>query len=41
VNARLGRCVVDFLWRGRRLSVETDGYGARATRLAFERGMLG
>jgi very-short-patch-repair endonuclease len=37
VNARLGPHVVDFLWRERRLSVETDGYGAHATRLAFER----
>jgi very-short-patch-repair endonuclease len=37
VNARLGPRVVDFLWRERRLSVETDGYGAHATRLAFER----
>jgi very-short-patch-repair endonuclease len=27
---------VDFLWRERRLAVETDGYGAHRGRQAFE-----
>ena len=37
VNARMGRYVVDFLWRERRLIVETDGRASHGTRAAFER----
>jgi very-short-patch-repair endonuclease len=37
VNARVGRYVVDFRWREQRLIVETDGYEAHGTRMAFER----
>jgi very-short-patch-repair endonuclease len=36
VNARVGSFVVDFLWRSRRLVVETDGYRFHRGRLAFE-----
>jgi very-short-patch-repair endonuclease len=37
VNVDLGPCVVDFLWRSRRLVVETDGYRFHQGRAAFER----
>ena len=36
-NVRLGRWEVDALWPGHRLVAEFDGYGAHATRAAFER----
>jgi very-short-patch-repair endonuclease len=36
VNVRLGRFLVDFLWRDERLVVETDGYRFHRTRSAFE-----
>jgi very-short-patch-repair endonuclease len=36
VNARLGPYEVDFLWRDRRLVVETDGYRHHGGRAAFE-----
>jgi very-short-patch-repair endonuclease len=36
VNARIGPHWVDFLWRDRRLIVETDGYRHHGTRAAFE-----
>ena len=36
-NARVGRYEVDFLWRARRLVVETDGAAAHLTATAFER----
>jgi very-short-patch-repair endonuclease len=36
VNARVGPYWVDFLWRDRRLIVETDGYRYHGTRAAFE-----
>jgi very-short-patch-repair endonuclease len=36
VNAAVGRYEVDFLWRDRRLVVETDGYEHHGTRSAFE-----
>ena len=36
VNARLGEFTVDFLWRDRRLIVETDGWGGHGGRQAFE-----
>jgi very-short-patch-repair endonuclease len=36
VNARIGRMVVDFLWRSERLIVETDGYIYHRGRVAFE-----
>jgi very-short-patch-repair endonuclease len=36
VNAEVGRFVVDFLWRERRLIVETDGYRYHRGRQAFE-----
>lgn len=36
VNARVGRMIVDFLWRSERLIVETDGYKFHRGRLAFE-----
>ena len=36
VNAGAGRFIVDFLWRDRRLVVETDGYRFHRGRLAFE-----
>lgn len=37
VNARVEAYEVDFLWRERRLIVETDGHCAHGTRAAFER----
>jgi len=36
VNARIGSLTVDFLWRDRRLIVETDGYRYHRGRAAFE-----
>jgi very-short-patch-repair endonuclease len=36
VNVRVGRHLVDFLWRDRRLVVETDGYAYHRGRGAFE-----
>ena len=36
VNARVGKYVVDFLWRKQRLIVETDGHASHGTRGAFE-----
>jgi very-short-patch-repair endonuclease len=36
VNARVGPFEVDFLWRDRRLIIETDGWQAHGGRLAFE-----
>lgn len=36
VNAKVGPLTVDFLWRDRRLVVETDGYRAHRGRQAFE-----
>lgn len=36
VNVRIGRDLVDFLWRDRRLVVETDGYRYHRGREAFE-----
>jgi very-short-patch-repair endonuclease len=36
VNARVGPYEVDFLWRDRRLIVETDGFRHHASRAAFE-----
>ena len=36
VNVRVARFTVDFLWRERRLAVETDGYAAHRGRQAFE-----
>lgn len=36
VNARVGPYEVDFLWRDRRLIVETDGFRHHASRSAFE-----
>ena len=36
VNVRLGRHLVDFLWREERLVVETDGYRYHRSRQAFE-----
>jgi hypothetical protein len=40
VNAIVDGYEVDFLWRGRRLIVETDGRAAHSTRRAFERDRL-
>jgi REase_MTES_1575 len=37
VNARVEGHEVDFLWRSRRLIVETDGHAYHGTRTAFER----
>ena len=37
VNARVGRHEVDFLWRKRRVVVETDGFEHHGSREAFER----
>ena len=36
VNVRIGPFTVDFLWRDRRLVVETDGWDAHRGRRAFE-----
>jgi very-short-patch-repair endonuclease len=36
VNVRVDRFVVDFLWPGRRLIVELDGWQAHGARSAFE-----
>lgn len=36
VNARIGPDLVDFLWRERRLIVETDGYRYHRGKAAFE-----
>jgi very-short-patch-repair endonuclease len=36
VNVRIGRHLVDFLWRDHRLVVETDGYQYHRGRAAFE-----
>lgn len=36
VNVKLGRYTADFLWADRRLVVETDGWQAHRSRLAFE-----
>ncbi len=36
VNVRVGRYLVDFLWRNSRLVVETDGYVSHRGRAAFE-----
>jgi very-short-patch-repair endonuclease len=36
VNVRVGRDLVDFLWRRSRLIVETDGYAYHRGRIAFE-----
>jgi very-short-patch-repair endonuclease len=36
VNVRIGAMLVDFLWRDRRLVVETDGYRYHRGRVAFE-----
>jgi very-short-patch-repair endonuclease len=36
VNVRVGTYLVDFLWRGRRLVVETDGYASHRGRAAFQ-----
>jgi very-short-patch-repair endonuclease len=36
VNVLVGEHLVDFLWRGRRLVVETDGYIYHRGRAAFE-----
>jgi very-short-patch-repair endonuclease len=35
VNVKVGRWTVDFLWRDRRLAVETDYYGYHRGRAAF------
>ncbi|MDQ6751521.1 MAG: endonuclease domain-containing protein, partial [Actinomycetota bacterium] len=37
VNVPIGACIADFLWRSRRLIVETDGRAAHGTAAAFER----
>lgn len=36
VNVRVGRWTVDFLWRRKRLAVETDGYFYHRGRIAFQ-----
>jgi very-short-patch-repair endonuclease len=36
VNVRVGPLLVDFLWRDRRLIVETDGYRYHRGPVAFE-----
>jgi len=36
VNVSLGRDLVDFLWRGEKLIVETDGYRYHRGRIAFQ-----
>jgi very-short-patch-repair endonuclease len=37
VNSHAGPYEVDFLWRGRRLIVETDGFRHHGDHAAFER----
>ena len=37
VNVRVGPYEVDFLWRDRKVIVETDGFATHGGRLAFER----
>lgn len=37
VNEAIGRHIVDFVWRDRRLIVEIDGYRFHSSRSAFER----
>lgn len=37
VNVEIGPFIVDFLWRDRRLIVETDGRASHATTASFER----
>ena len=36
VNASLHGYETDFLWREKRLVIETDGYGTHSTKRAFE-----
>lgn len=36
INVKIGSMLVDFLWRDRRLIVETDGYRYHGDRAAFE-----
>jgi very-short-patch-repair endonuclease len=36
VNVRIGPHLVDFLWRDRRLIVETDGYAYHGGRISFQ-----
>jgi very-short-patch-repair endonuclease len=36
VNVKIGPLTVDFLWRGARLVVETDGYRAHGSEVAFK-----
>lgn len=36
VNVRVGRWMVDFLWRSERLAVETDSYLYHRGRIAFQ-----
>jgi very-short-patch-repair endonuclease len=36
VNVRVGRWTVDFIWRSRRLVVETDGFRYHCGKVAFE-----
>jgi very-short-patch-repair endonuclease len=36
VNVRVGKDLVDFLWRERRLVVETDGYVPHRGKIAFQ-----
>jgi very-short-patch-repair endonuclease len=36
VNVRVGRWTVDFIWRSRRLVVETDGFRYHRGKVAFE-----
>lgn len=36
INVHIGPCLVDFLWRARKLVVETDGYRYHRGRAAFE-----
>jgi very-short-patch-repair endonuclease len=36
VNVRVGKDLVDFLWRERRLVVETDGYAPHRGKIAFQ-----
>jgi very-short-patch-repair endonuclease len=36
VNVRVGRLTVDFLWRKRRVAVETDSYAYHRGQIAFQ-----